>query len=65
MNDWTNVDIITAIRNFAKGKEVQCRIRDSIWTFKLSQDNNSIILDKRMIDYGEWFIKFESNVFWC
>lgn len=54
---WINISLETAIREFAEGKKVQCRISDLAWTFDMCGKRDVITLNKRMIDFGEWFVE--------
>jgi len=58
MINWTKSDMCTAIRRFAMGNKVQCRFKNSTWTFDLYKNNDCIILNQTMIDFGEWYVEF-------
>lgn len=54
---WVNISLETAIREFAEGNKVQCRISDLAWTFDFTKNDATITLNKRMISFGEWYVE--------
>lgn len=59
MEDFLKTDIATALKRFALGNQIQCKVENSIWTFDLTKNNATVIMNPRMIQFGEWYVKFD------
>lgn len=56
MNIYLKTDMTTVLKRFSIGNQIQCRIENSIYTFDFTKNNSTVVLNSKMIQYGEWYV---------
>jgi len=59
---WGRTNIDAALKKFANGENILCTVKNEsgkllYYTFGLSTRNNTVVLNKRIIDSGWWYVE--------